>query len=253
MFTHENVKQMYTNSALSSCGELLTTYPIDYLKILRQSNLSAKKRHGLFFSNPYRGITSRIWGVIPARMSFWSSLHYSQQSPTISTSAVKSSLVISSCQTIFDYPIEQIKVQRMLSHQPIPVRKCFYTSTLAPGFTTLLFRNFLFMFGYFQTRNSVRDHVEETNYSNKEDKQKTQIYTDVFSISAGVLISQPLDIVKTHIQKSQDTQWNYRSFANHISQQPVFYWFRGLPYRLVSNVMGMMVGIYILDYLKKNH
>lgn len=180
MFTHENIKQMYTNSILSSCGELLTTYPIDYLKILRQSNLSPKKRHGLFFSNPYRGITSRIWGVIPARMSFWSSLHYCQQSPTISTSAVKSSLVISSCQTIFDYPIEQIKVQRMLSHQPIPIRKCFYTSTLIPGYTALLSRNVFFMFGYFQTRNSVRDHFEENIYSKKKTSKKPK-YTRMYS------------------------------------------------------------------------
>ena len=54
-------------SIVSGIAEVATTYPIDYLKTIRQANRS----YDTFWSNPYRGSLPRILGIIPMRMVFW--------------------------------------------------------------------------------------------------------------------------------------------------------------------------------------
>ena len=57
-------------SIISGIAEVTTTYPIDYLKTIRQAN----KPLDIFWSNPYRGSIPRIMGLIPMRIVFWNSL-----------------------------------------------------------------------------------------------------------------------------------------------------------------------------------
>ena len=96
-------------SIISGIAEVSTTYPIDYLKTIRQAN----KPLDIFWSNPYRGSISRLTGIIPMRIVFWNSLYYCH---TKEYSNLKTSMITSFSQTIIDYPTEQIKIQNMPFH-----------------------------------------------------------------------------------------------------------------------------------------
>lgn len=195
-------------------GELVVTYPIDYLKTLRQSGNSNK----LFWSNPYRGIGARIIAVLPVRMVFWGTYNITHQ---YQLSPLKAALFMSTCETIVDFPAEQIKVKRMLSEKHIKIKKCFHYKTSLPSFATMFARNFTFLTVY---------HFAYKNGDNQS------IWNAPIAGFIGSIVSHPLDTIKTFYQSRIYSQ------ELKLSMLTPAYVFRGCGYRCLANFVGMGIG-----------
>ena len=61
-------------SVISGISEVILTHPIDYTKTVVQN-----KSNPLFkelIKDSYKGLSSRLFGIVPMRMLFWNSLEY---------------------------------------------------------------------------------------------------------------------------------------------------------------------------------
>jgi hypothetical protein len=202
-------------SIISGMAEVFTTYPIDYLKTIRQSN----KPMDLFWTNPYRGSMVRLVGLVPMRMIFWNSIYYCNDK---GYSNFKTSIMASSLQTILDYPIEQIKIQKMIHNRPLC--DCIKIKTLLPGFTTTLTRNFGFLY--------IMNYCITMEPDNK--------YNSAIGGLLGSLLTHPLDTLKTHYQHNTTA-----TFPNFTIRQ----YFNGGLYRCSINLISMGVGWNIYKLL----
>ena len=207
-------------AGIIGCTELLATYPIDYLKTLRQSG----NNNRLFWSNPYRGVTSRFAAIIPVRMVFWGSYSITQ---TQKWSPNKSALFMAICETAVDFPPEQVKVQRMLSPKPLSIRQCFVRHSVYPSITSLFSRNLLFMWCYQHVYQSTKD---------------SSYWSASIAGAVGSIISHPFDTLKTHYQ-SQLSQGRTQLDWSYFTVRTVF---RGCGYRCVANFIGMGLGNLLL-------
>ena len=124
------------SSAVSGVLEIIATHPLDYGKTLLQSNtknITFKE----FISNPYKGFGSRIIGIVPMRILFWNSINYFKE---IGYNPILAGLCTAVVQTSVDYPIEQIKIQRMI-HNNHSILAAFTQPNLLKGYTLTLSRN----------------------------------------------------------------------------------------------------------------
>lgn len=208
-------------TGLAGAAEVVTTYPTDYLKTLKQSGDS----FSLFKSNPYRGFSVRLAAVLPVRLVFWGSYKVSK---TYQWSPTQSALFMSLCETAVDFPAEQVKIQRMLNPRSLSLKQCFVAHSIYPSLGTMFGRNLSFLLVY--------HHVN----------QVCQKYTDWSACIAGLMgsiVSHPFDTIKTYYQ-SQPNNVKIALSKSHLSPR---FLFAGCAYRCVANFIGMGIGDYALE------
>ena len=207
-------------SIISGITEVVVTHPIDYIKTIKQSNTSIY----VFKKNPYKGVGGRLLGVIPMRILFWNSLDYCHNN---NFSSMKTAIAVSTTQTFLDYPIEQIKIQKMLYNTP--VQRCFIPKTLLPGFSVNLARNF----GFAYIMNVCIIH------KNKNDGNDF-IYGAMGGL-CGAFITHPLDTLKTYYQHVDTYKLPKYSMRDY---------FKGCTYRCSISLIAMSIGWTIFSKFK---
>jgi hypothetical protein len=206
-------------SVISGIAEVMTTYPIDYLKTIKQAN----KPMDIFWSNPYRGAMPRVMGLIPMRMVFWNSLYFCHNK---NYSNLKTSVIASFAQTIIDYPTEQIKIQKMIHKRHI--NECLKINTLAPGFITTLGRNF----GFLYIMNYFIVNGDDNNMLNS-----------AVGGLVGSFVTHPLDTLKTHFQHNDSFKLPKFTFRQY---------FNGGLYRCSISIISMGIGWNVFNMIKDN-
>ena len=100
-------------SIVSAITEVIATHPIDYVKTVMQNNSKNLKYDEIksLLKTPYKGVSSRLIGIVPMRVLFWNSLEYFKNK---GFNPYHSAIFTSLIQTTVDYPIEQIKTQKKL-------------------------------------------------------------------------------------------------------------------------------------------
>ena len=198
-------------ASLSSIAEVITTHPLDYAKTLQQNN---SFNFNNLIKQPYTGISSRILGIIPLRIIYWNSIDYFS---SLNYSSLNTGVLTSILQTTIDYPIEQIKINKMLNTK-------IYFNHL--GCLTLLLRNTIFAVIFTSSVNNI------------EDKR----YNGAIGGFLGSLLSHPIDTLKTHYQAGNNyfpSKWTIKNY------------FRGWYYRCGVSLIGMNVGYYTYHSFKE--
>ena len=201
-----------TASCISSIIEIITTHPLDYAKTLQQNNDFKLSR---FIKNPYCGISSRFIGIIPLRIVYWNSINYFNSR---GFNPIITGINTAFLQTLVDYPIEQIKINKMLN------TNIFFNSK---GYLSLLLRNSIFAVGFTTCVNSI----ENKNYSG------------AVGGLLGSLLSHPIDSLKTHYQAGNNTfpiNWTFNNY------------FKGWYLRCGVSLVGMNVGYISYTFIRDN-
>ena len=214
---------IYLNaSVISAITEVVTTHPIDYLKTVIQNN-----PHKLKFSEikeslktPYKGVSSRLIGIVPMRVIFWNSLDYFKRK---GLNAYNAAILTSIIQTSVDYPIEQVKTQKIINNNKFT--NSFKNIKISHALSTHLIRNM----GFAVCVNSIIQ------------KDPNSFYYGAFGGFLGSLITQPLDSLKTWYQSG------YHKFPVHWKFSD---YMRGWQYRCGVSLIGMNVGWIIYHRLK---
>lgn len=198
-------------ASLSSIAEVITTHPLDYAKTLQQNN---SFNFSTLIKQPYTGLSSRIVGIIPLRIIYWNSIDYFS---SLNYSSLNTGVLTSILQTSVDYPIEQIKINKMLN-------TTIYFNVL--GCCMLLLRNTIFAVIFTSSVNNI------------EDKR----YSGAIGGFFGSLLSHPIDTLKTHYQAGNNyfpSKWTIENY------------FRGWYYRCGVSLVGMNVGYYTYHSIKE--
>jgi len=207
-------------SIISGIAEVYTTYPIDFIKTIRQSN----KSMSLFFNNPYRGVTARLVGVVPMRILFWNTIHYSHNH---NYSNFKTAILTSSIQTLVDYPVEQITIRKMIYNNSL--NNCFKIKTLIPGFSSTLCRNFGFAY------------IVNAWISGKDEDKDSNFMNGAIGGLLGAVLTHPLDTLKTYYHTN-----NTYKLPNYTIKQ----WFTGVTHRSTKCLIAMSIGWSVFSFLK---
>ena len=197
-------------SLISSFVEVSVTHPIDYLKTLKQNNNYSFKK---FLNNPYKGVSSRFIGVAPMRLIYWNSISFFKER---NFSSLQTGVYASSLQTIVDYPIEQIKIRKMVNSNSI-----FKNSNHFIGFSTLLARNIGFCVTFVSCVNFI-----DNDY-----------YSGAVGGLLGAFITQPFDSLKTYYQSGNKKfpKWN------------LYKYMIGWQHRCLISMLSMNIGWYIFN------
>lgn len=167
------------SSAISGVLEIICTHPLDYGKTVLQNNskhVSLKN----FLNNPYKGFVSRVIGIVPMRILFWNSISYfKEQGYNFILAGVCTAII----QTTVDYPIEQIKVQRMINDNH-SILAAFRQPNLLKGYGFTLGRNI----GFAVILNSCIDGQDGSHYHG------------ALGGFLGSVITHPIDSLKTWYQ-----------------------------------------------------
>lgn len=211
-------------SIVSGVVEVVTTHPIDYIKTLIQNsnnkiNLTQIKT---YMMTPYKGVSSRLIGVVPMRMLFWNSLDFFQRK---GYSPIYSGLITSIIQTSVDYPIEQIKTQQ-INNNNYNVLKCFSHVKIFPSLGFHLLRNAGFAI-------IINDIIQ---------RKPESIYYGAIGGFTASLLTHPFDSLKTWYMsgnKSFPIKWTFENYM------------RGWYYRSGVSLISMNIGWIIYYRLSK--
>lgn len=200
-------------SSASAISELVFTHPLDYYKTMKQNNI--KNIFNIIKKNPYKGVSSRLIGIVPMRISFWSTMDYlkkKQYNPIIIP------LVTSTIQTILDVPIEQAKTN-LMNRKKIT----FIPKYWIKGSINHYARNILFTYGFF---------FSTLNIDNP-------LVAGLFGGMFGSIISQPFDSLKTFYQSGKSKPQINLPFL-----------FRGVIPRTSVSFISMGVGFSTFSFFK---
>jgi hypothetical protein len=117
-----NIDQTLYASIISSFFEVIITHPLDLYKTNKQINNNFTIKHftNLKYKDVYAGFKPRVLGVIPIRTTFLFSQDYLGNILINQTNLIKNSGIIiggSVVQTLFDTPIENIKINHILKNK----------------------------------------------------------------------------------------------------------------------------------------
>ena len=194
---------------LASCAELVATYPIDALKVRHQA--------GHTLRNPttwmYRGIATRAVGLLPMRTTFWSSMAYAENK--ITRVPLLAGGIAGCAQSLIDVPVECMKIRAMTARAPLLSRP-LKAKDFVRGWHYTTLRNIGFAACVCQGRSQ-----------------------DAAAVGAafGVLITHPLDTLKTRAQAFDSTP-------------PKGVW-RGLFPRMAMCSVAMFIGSSAFNLLER--
>ena len=247
----------YKSGIIAGLIEVMVTHPIDYYKTQKQYYAYAGNFKNKFqIKNMYNGIFTRMVGIIPMRLIFWctqdiSEEYLNKKSFGISKYALAGGFA-GTCQTFVDYPIEQIKIRRMIYKDNYSnIFKDFVKSNnLVKGFTFTLFRNIGFA--------SIFNFILKNNIKNYDS------FYHNFLVAAGSgfmasIITQPFDYFKTIIQSNTKNNIKLKNiyYDSLVSQQKQLFnmkylvFFNGAWSRSSISFLGMGIGFSIYDKFKK--
>jgi hypothetical protein len=155
-------------------------------------------------------------------MVFWGSYNITLQNKW---NPLKAAMFTSVCETLVDFPAEQVKVRRMLSNTHVKIKDCFRTNNYIGSITTMLTRNFTFLLSY---------HMMYQNLDNKNG------WNAPIAGLFGSIVSHPFDTLKTLYQSSQ------HSLRLNITMVKPEYLFRGCGHRCLANFLGMGIGDFVI-------
>jgi len=197
------------NSLIAGVTELIITHPIDYYKNLVQKNHSSPIKH--IIKNPFVGVKPKLIGLVPMRMCFWLGLDYCNKKKY---NLLKTSMFMGSTQTLIDYPLEQLKINKMFNSVPKN-----YLGAFLPHYG----RNLIFVYSFLYFKNSTNN----------------PFLGGAIGGVVGSILSQPLDCLKTHYQTGQlkYPQWKLKQYL------------RGIVPRSCISLIAMSIGYGIITIL----
>jgi solute carrier family 25 2-oxodicarboxylate transporter 21 len=258
---------LYIAGALSGVFEVLATHPLDTVKTKLQdsalNNLNKHNKNNLFecikniynvnkFRGFYSGIMPRLYGIIPMRLVYWSSM-------TSSTDYIKKNdvdlrrnlnlyfnhnvssfiinimpgLITGCVQSLIDNPIEVLKI-KLMTNANYNVNIVQQLSQMYQGFGYLLARNIFF--------------VIPVAYSVKTYQKDNPFLAGAIGGIVGSIISQPFDVLKTERQRSKTNYTQKITLTSLIMNNPKSL-FSGLFMRSSLNFINMGIGFSIFNYI----
>ena len=212
-------------SVISGVIEVGATHPIDYIKTILQKN---EKRFNIkefksYLRTPYKGVGSRLIGVVPMRILFWNSLDHFK---SIGYNPILAGFYTSIIQTSIDYPIEQIKTQQMIKNTNQNLFNHFKDIRILPSVFSHLGRNA----GFAVVINQIIQ------------KKPDSLYYGAIGGFLASLITHPFDSLKT---------W-YMTGNNHYPKHwRIKDYMRGWHYRCGISLISMNIGWIIYYRLSK--
>tara|TARA_B100000902_G_C27318087_1_gene922562 strand:- start:53 stop:817 length:765 start_codon:yes stop_codon:yes gene_type:complete len=234
----------YYAGAISGIIEVLITHPFDYIKTKRQEYAQKKILNRNFFKtiynnnflNLYTGMSSRLIGIIPMRLTFWgvqgSTCDYLKNNKINSKFNF---LIIGTLggfsQSVIDNQIELIKISKMTNN-----KLSFKNLMKFNGFMPTLYRNVIFA-------NFIAYSCFSIEHNDIYDKF-------ISSASAGFIASiltQPLDYVKTIKQRQSDTIINGKSIKFDNTLNILIKTFNDNPRNLfIGTIMRSILGFFTM-------
>tara|TARA_B100001989_G_C24493213_1_gene440729 strand:+ start:78 stop:836 length:759 start_codon:yes stop_codon:yes gene_type:complete len=250
------MEKNYYAGAISGLIEVVTTHPIDYIKTKRQefiqNNLSTKNfirkiyKNNIF--NFYTGMSSRLIGIIPMRLTFWGvQSNINNYLKFNSINNTYNFLIIGSIggffQTILDNQIELYKISK-ITNKKITIKNLIKND----GFIPTLYRNIGFA-------NFISYVCFNDKY--KTDNNFTKFYYSSFAGLIGSFTTQPFDFIKT-IKQSNYSKQNeflknlstFKILIYYCNKNPKILFTGGL-YRCILSFFTMGIGFVAYDNLLK--
>ncbi len=192
----EQLKYNIFSGSISGLCEVIATHPLDLLKTKAQYTKNTKLSH---FKQLYKGIRPRLYGVIPMRTVFWSSIetsNYLLETFNIHDTyrLLVAGAVAGIAQSVIDIPIENVKIQNITRNV-----YDFKKINLYRGSLITISRNvgFAIILNIFIHTNN--DH------SNK----KIDFCRAGLGAVVGSILTHPMDYIKTQIQSdTYPTTWS---------------------------------------------
>lgn len=216
------MNQFYS-SIISSVIEVFTTHPLDVLKTKRQidNNFNVKSFYNLSLQDKYKGLKTRIFGIVPIRSIFLYSQDYFKKTINVNNIYLKDFLVItgsSLCQTLVDTPVEISKINK-ISNSKTPILSY-------RGFIPHYFRNAIFLANVYEIKK-----LSKNNYD-------IAIYGAIGGL-LGSYMSHPFDTLKTFRQSN---------ISKNLTLQNAF---RGANIRASMGFINMGISLFVYENLKK--
>lgn len=242
---------------LSGIVEVTTGHPLDTLKTkIQQLSLMEKPssvRHAFIdiyksggILGFYSGYTPRVIGIMPMRLVYWGTMRTMNElveAPGFShqpdfLKRILPGLVTGTVQTLVDNPIEVLKIRMMTGATGTAV------NTLMKGFVPTTIRNIVF---------AIPVALCVTEFG------KDHAFLAGAGGLIGSVLSQPLDVIKTEMQRFQAgeggvTRKSMTEVIKDISRQPggnVKNFMAGVSMRGALSVMNMGIGYLAYDYIHK--
>lgn len=201
--TTNNDYKFLLSGGLAGLVEISLTHPLDYIKTKRQEFLHKNMSTNHFYQkiyngnirNLYKGISSRLIGIIPMRMIYWGSQGYTRDYLDRNKMKSKYNFFIigtvgGSCQTIIDNQIEVVKVSKMLDKKLTLKDLSKFNGFLPTLYRNVIFANVLALFCF---NSREYNNIEKFAYS-------------AIGGALGSLFSQPFDYAKTITQSGLDNR-----------------------------------------------
>lgn len=239
--------------SVSGIIECISTHPLDLIKTkiqnsyLNNSNIQGNimsyicndiyKKDNVF--GFYRGITPRLIGIIPLRITYWSVINKTNHilcdkndsSYMKFTKLTASGIFGGFVQTLIDNPIEVFKVKMMTSDaKTLDVIKGIVKSKPRfPGLKVTMYRNIPF---------TVSTNV--CVFWNNDTTLINQFLYGALGGFIGSIITQPIDYYKTQLQRHCIKEINI-NWKEIIRKNPAILWSGGL-FRVILNITNMGIG-----------
>ena len=235
----------YKSGVLAGIVEVLVTHPIDNYKTHRQFNAYNGTLNKFNFKTMYNGLFSRIYGIAPMRLIFWCTQDFGEKHfEKYAYKYAMSGALAGSFQTVVDYPIEQIKIRRMIykdSYSDI-IKDLLKSNNIASGFGFTFLRNVGFA--------TVFNHLLKTNSSNNNTSTNFALAAGSGFISS--VVTQPIDYFKTIIQSDKGNNISVKNiFIDSMKNNNYLIFFRGGMSRASISFLSMGIGFSVYELSKK--
>lgn len=236
------------SAGLSGVIEVLSTHWIDRIKtktqelVLTGSSVNFSGTIKNIYSTSgitgfYTGIVPRLVGIIPMRMTYWTTMIKMNglvENQNLMIKSFAPGLIAGFAQTLLDNPIEMLKTQLMTNNK---VKKLFNVRTLYKGFVATLVRNQIF---------AIIVAISISGCENKTNK----FWAGACGGFIGSILSQPFDVIKTEIQRSNSTSTSITDILRRVGKFPLKLWSGGTT-RCSMAFLNMGIGFYALGHIQK--
>jgi len=180
---------------ISGIIEVTTSHPLDRIKTKMQEMILQKRTPSVVGATKeiyqttgmkgyYSGYVARVLGIMPMRLVYWESMRHMNKRVEGQSRAVQifvPGIVVGCAQSLIDNPIEVLKVRQMTGESKTAI------SNITKGFFPTLYRNIIFSIA--------------VSFSVKAFGDEYPFAAGAVGGFIGSVISQPLDVVKTEMQR----------------------------------------------------